>query len=235
MEVHPGQPIASAELQLPMAEPVAALWGGDGAASGISLIRALDVVLSALLLLLMLPLFLLIAAAIRLSGKGPVFFAHGRLGRDGATFPCLKFRTMAPNAEQLLAELLASDPEIRLEWELNRKLKRDPRITAVGGLLRRTSLDEIPQLLNVLRGDMSLVGPRPIVRGEVPLYGRYYRDYLRVRPGITGLWQISGRNDTSYRRRVALDVCYTRRRSLGLYLYVLWRTPACVWSSRGCY
>jgi lipopolysaccharide/colanic/teichoic acid biosynthesis glycosyltransferase len=198
-------------------------------------LRALDIVLVLLLILALLPLLAIVAGAIRLTTQGSIFFSHSRIGRDGKSFGCLKFRTMAPDAEERLARILARDPVLRLEWELSRKLKDDPRVTRIGKLLRRWSLDELPQLFNVLRGEMSLVGPRPIILGEVALYKRYFVDYSSVRPGITGLWQISGRNDVSYRRRVALDVCFARRQSLTLYLSILLRTPACVLGARGSY
>ena len=198
-------------------------------------LRLIDIVLSALLLIFLLPVMLLIAAAVRMEGDGPVFFGHQRIGRGGASFRCLKFRTMVPDAERRLQELLAIDPVARREWAQDQKLREDPRITRIGRFLRRSSLDELPQLLNVLKGEMSLVGPRPIVHAEVMKYGRYYADYKSVRPGISGLWQISGRNDICYRKRVALDVVYARRRSVGLYLAVVFRTPVRVLLSTGCY
>src|SRR6202012_5719788 len=135
----------------------------------------------------------------------PVLFAHRRLGLDGRHFNCLKFRTMATNAEQVLEQVLAADPERAAEWRATQKLRNDPRITWIGRLLRSTSLDELPQLLNVLRLEMSLVGPRPIVRSEVPRYAADITYYYETRPGLTGLWQVSGRSDTSYERRVQLD------------------------------
>ena len=150
-------------------------------------------------------------------------------------FPCLKFRSMALDADDHLATLLASNPKTGAEWAAHHKLKNDPRITPIGAFLRKTSLDELPQLLNVLRGEMSLVGPRPIVPAEIVRYGRYIRHYYSARPGITGLWQISGRNNISYRRRVALDVLYIRSRSLPLNLYILGRTVPCVLLAEGIY
>lgn len=198
-------------------------------------LRLIDIVLTALLLIFLLPIMLLIAAAVRMEGDGPVFFGHQRIGRNGVSFRCLKFRTMVPDAERRLQELLATDPAARREWVQDHKLREDPRITRIGRFLRRSSLDELPQLLNVLKGEMSLVGPRPIVHAEAVKYGRYYADYKSVRPGISGLWQISGRNDICYRKRVALDVIYARRRSVSLYLAVVFRTPLCILLSRGCY
>jgi exopolysaccharide production protein ExoY len=199
------------------------------------LIRTLDVVLSLVLLVVLAPLLVLIVLAVKIEDPGPVFFSHRRIGRFGREFGCFKFRSMVVDAEQRLRDLLAVDSAARAEWALNRKLRDDPRITRIGNFLRRSSLDELPQLLNVLRGEMSLVGPRPIVSSETVMYGRYITAYQTVRPGITGLWQISGRNDVCYRRRVALDVLYTRSRSVPLYLLIIMRTPICVLASRGCY
>jgi lipopolysaccharide/colanic/teichoic acid biosynthesis glycosyltransferase len=198
-------------------------------------IRALDIMLSLILLLILLPVFILTIAAVIIEDPGPIFFSHMRVGRGGESFGCLKFRSMIVGAEKRLVEILDRDPALQAEWIANRKLRRDPRVTKIGAVLRRTSVDEIPQLINVLRGDMSLIGPRPIVEEEMSLYGRYFREYATVRPGISGLWQISGRSDISYRRRIALDVVYARQRSLGLYLRILWRTPFCVLSTKGCY
>jgi exopolysaccharide production protein ExoY len=179
---------------------------------------------AAALLLFFAPFFVVIALALRLSEGGPVFFAHERLGLHGRKFRCLKFRTMVPDAEQRLAALLAADPIARREWEGTHKLAEDPRISCLGDILRRTSLDELPQLFNVLRGEMSLVGPRPIVEAERPRYREHIKDYLSVRPGLTGLWQVSGRSNTSYDERVALDVDYVRNRSFLNDLRILLRT-----------
>ena len=174
------------------------------------------------------PALLGIAAIIRLSGS-PVLFSHQRIGQRGELFGCLKFRTMRVDGDRILADLLARDPAARMEWEGRRKLDRDPRITPIGRLLRKTSLDELPQLLNVLRGDMSLVGPRPIVTAEAERYADAILDYTAVRPGLTGLWQVSGRSNTSYEERVALDTWYVRNWSLTTDLAILLRTiPALV-------
>ncbi|MEO0422828.1 MAG: sugar transferase [Pseudomonadota bacterium] len=162
-------------------------------------------------------------------------FRQTRIGHQGRRFTCLKFRTMRPNAEQVLEEVLAKDPAAKAEWERTRKLRDDPRLTRVGVFLRRTSLDELPQLLNVLRGEMSLVGPRPIVEEELMRYGSRLRWYEAVRPGITGLWQVSGRNDTSYSRRVALDVLYVKNMGLRFDLQILWRTVGVVLFGWGAY
>jgi exopolysaccharide production protein ExoY len=198
-------------------------------------IRTLDMSVAVLALLFLAPVFLLVAVLVFVSDPGPVFFAHRRIGQGGRLFPCLKFRSMVIDSQERLDKLLASDPVKRAEWELNHKLKDDPRITAIGRFLRKSSLDELPQLLNVVRGDMSLVGPRPIVMAEAVRYGRYIKDYCSVRPGITGLWQISGRSDLSYRRRVALDTTYARAKSLGLDIKILLVTVPAVFAQRGSY
>jgi exopolysaccharide production protein ExoY len=197
--------------------------------------RIADIVLSVLLLILFLPLMILIAATILIGDPGPIFFAQTRVGQNGRAFKCFKFRTMRVDAETILQKLLASDPELRRAWEDYCKLPRDPRITGIGGFLRASSLDELPQLLNVLRGEMSLVGPRPICHAEVLRYGRYIEHYYRVLPGITGLWQVSGRSDVSYRRRVALDVMFSRSQSFGLYAFILVKTIPAVLVARGSY
>jgi exopolysaccharide production protein ExoY len=181
-----------------------------------------------LLLVLLSPLMGAVAWLIWRRDGAPVFFAHYRVGYNGKLFRCLKFRTMFRNSEQMLAELLSNDPNARAEWERYQKLTNDPRITPVGSFLRRTSLDELPQLLNVLRGEMSLVGPRPITVAELTRYGRVRWHYLCVRPGMTGLWQVSGRNNTSYEERVALDHRYVEHRSLWLDLRILLKTVGVV-------
>jgi lipopolysaccharide/colanic/teichoic acid biosynthesis glycosyltransferase len=199
------------------------------------LTAVLNIVVGLMALLFVAPVMIGIAAAVFIHDGGPVLFAHKRVGRNGRHFYCLKFRSMAIDAEQKLADLLANDPVARAEWARDHKLRNDPRITPLGRFLRRSSLDELPQLLNVLCGDMSLVGPRPIVDAEVCRYGHRFNHYCAVRPGITGLWQISGRNDTSYRSRVAMDCLYSRKRSAGLDLTVLALTIPAVLSRRGSY
>lgn len=197
--------------------------------------RALDVVIASIAIAFLLPLMAVIAVAIMLTDPGPVLFAHKRIGRYGRMFPCLKFRSMAVDAEERLAELLRTDPVARAEWDRDHKLKNDPRITRIGGFLRRSSLDELPQLFNILRGEMSIVGPRPIVLGEVARYGRYFENYCSVRPGLTGLWQIGGRSDVDYRRRVAMDVTYTRHRCTMLNLRIMAYTVPSVLLNKGAY
>ena len=181
------------------------------------------------------PALLGVALAIRMDSSGPIMFAHKRIGANGKVFPCFKFRTMVPNAQQVLREYLRVHPEAQAEWEKDFKLKRDPRITRVGAFLRATSLDELPQLLNVLRGEMSLVGPRPIVRMEISRYGEYIRDYYLVRPGMTGYWQVHGRNDVTYEERVQMDSWYVRNWSLWLDIVLLLKTIKVVCGKRGAY
>jgi lipopolysaccharide/colanic/teichoic acid biosynthesis glycosyltransferase len=196
---------------------------------------AMNLAVAVAALVFLSPVLLLVALAVWVQDGGPILFAHRRIGFNGRTFYCLKFRTMAVDAETRLAALLASDPTARAEWEEDHKLRVDPRVTQLGAFLRKTSLDELPQFFNVLRGEMSLVGPRPIVEAEVPKYGRRFRNYCAVKPGITGLWQVSGRNDTSYRTRVALDCVYARRRNLGLDAYIIAATLPAVLMRRGSY
>ncbi|MFN3434404.1 MAG: sugar transferase [Sphingomonas sp.] len=199
------------------------------------LLQAIDVTLAFLLLLVLSPLMILLAASIAITGGGSPLFGHRRYGKDGRTFLCYKFKSMAADADARLARLLASDPAARAEWHRDHKLRRDPRVTPIGRFIRKTSLDELPQLFNILRGEMSLVGPRPIVAAEVRRYGRHFVHYCSVRPGITGIWQISGRSDTSYRRRVAMDHLMARRMSPALYARVLIGTARSVVSGRGAY
>ena len=204
-----------------------------GARRPVATPRLFDVGVAASALVFLMPLFLVIIACIRISDGGPAFFSHRRLGKGGLMFGCLKFRTMVTDADVRLAALLQRDLGARREWEATQKLPHDPRVTPLGRFLRASSLDELPQLINVLRGEMSLVGPRPIVAAEKPFYGRRFEAYARVRPGISGLWQISGRSDTSYRRRVACDVVYVRRQGFLTDLQVLLLTIPAVLAARG--
>ena len=195
--------------------------------------RALDMIGAGIGLVLLSPFFLIVALMVRADG-GPAFFAHQRVGRGGKLFGCLKFRSMVIDSQARLETLLANDPAARAEWEATRKLKNDPRITRIGRFLRSTSLDELPQLINVLLGEMSLVGPRPVQEAEIDrYYGASAAHYMAVRPGITGLWQVSGRSETSYESRVALDVSYVSRPSLLADISILLRTPVAVLSRRG--
>lgn len=193
-----------------------------------TLMLALNQGAALLLLLLLSPLLAGIAFLIWQRDGAPVLFAHYRVGLDGKLFRCMKFRSMLRSSEQVLADLLRSDPAAREEWVRDQKLRDDPRITPIGRFLRRSSLDELPQLLNVLRGEMNLVGPRPITVAELTRYGSVRWHYLSVRPGITGLWQVSGRNDTSYEERVSLDRRYVEQQSLLGDLTILLKTARVV-------
>lgn len=197
--------------------------------------RTVDLGLALVLLFICLPIMLLVAAAIYIEDGGPIFYVQPRVGRWGKVFDCLKFRSMGRNADARLYDVLLTDPVARAQWTNNRKLARDPRVTRVGRVIRRQSLDELPQLLNVLKGQMSVVGPRPIMIEEQKLYGRRLAAYVKVRPGITGLWQVSGRGDASFRSRIAMDMVYLRSRRLRSDLKILARTVPAVLSSRGSY
>lgn len=195
--------------------------------------RALDLTLVFASLPFVLPVMLLVAALVYLASPGPIFYAHRRVGQGGREFRCLKFRTMVTDGDQVLQAHLRNNPHERLAWEAERKLQNDPRVTPVGAVLRKSSLDELPQLLNVLKGEMSLVGPRPVVRDELVKYGRSARYYLVARPGLTGLWQISGRNDISYARRVLFDRFYVTRWTLLRDLWIVAMTVPAVLASKG--
>lgn len=183
----------------------------------------------------LLPLIGLIALLVRIDSPGPIFYGQRRLGQHGRPFTAWKFRSMVANGDQVLSAFLASHPQCQAEWEQERKLKHDPRVTPIGRLLRRTSLDELPQLWNVLRGEMSLVGPRPIVGDEIRYYADKFELYKRVLPGITGLWQVSGRSDVTYTERVNLDAYYVRNWSIWLDIYILLRTVWVVLIGDGAY
>jgi len=197
--------------------------------------RLLDVFLVLLFSPILLPVIAAIGAAIRLGSPGPVFFSHRRISRHGAFFSMWKFRTMVTNSQQILEDYLEAHPEARAEWRKTHKLKNDPRVTPIGNFLRRTSLDELPQLWNVLTGSMSLVGPRPIVAAEVEKYGPYFADYCLVKPGVTGLWQISGRSQTTYPERVQLDCRYANNWSLIGDVRILFKTFTSVVNQDGAY
>jgi lipopolysaccharide/colanic/teichoic acid biosynthesis glycosyltransferase len=193
----------------------------------------LNRLLALALLVAIAPLLLLIALLIWREDGQRAFFGHYRVGRNGRLFRCFKFRTMVPNADQVLAELLARDAAVREEWLRDQKLVNDPRITRIGQFLRKTSLDELPQLINIARGEMNFVGPRPVVVQELARYGDCKRHYLSVKPGVTGLWQVSGRNNTTYERRVQLDRQYVERRSLALDVMIAVRTVKVVITREG--
>jgi len=186
--------------------------------------RSGDILFSLTVLTLGSPVFLALALLVKISSRGPVFYVQQRVGRDYRSFGCIKFRTMRRDADRILSRLLSESADLQEEFRNDFKLRNDPRITRLGRFLRRSSLDELPQFLNVLRGEMSLVGPRPIVRQELPRYGDRMEEVLAVRPGLTGLWQVSGRNNLSYDERVALDLRYARHRSLWMDLSIIART-----------
>ena len=197
--------------------------------------RTLDLMLTVIVALTLTPLLLVLVLLVMTSSAGPVFYGQRRLGREGKPFTAWKFRTMRRDADAVLAEVLANDPQARIEWERDHKLRRDPRVTGIGRFLRSTSLDELPQVWNVLRGDMSLVGPRPVTAAEIPKYGDQWEIYTRVRPGITGQWQVSGRNHTTYEERVAWDAFYVHNWSPWLDLVILARTVQTVVRGEGAY
>ncbi|WP_247886887.1 sugar transferase [Azospirillum sp. SYSU D00513] len=196
--------------------------------------RILDLSIALIAAILFLPLYIVIACIVALDG-GPVLFRHTRIGQNGVPFKCLKFRTMVVNADDVLQELLKRDADARAEWQRDFKLKKDVRVTKVGRFLRQSSLDELPQILNVIRGEMSFVGPRPIVSAEIERYGKYIGHYYACRPGITGLWQVSGRSDTSYDERVLLDARYANTASTYRDLMIMVKTVFVVFQRRGSY
>lgn len=197
--------------------------------------RILDISLILLAAPYIILVFLILGILVKVDSPGPVFYSQMRIGRFGRKFHVYKFRTMVQNADKVLQEYLEKSPEMRAEWVATHKLKQDPRVTRLGSLLRKLSLDELPQLWNVIIGEMSLVGPRPIVDAEVEKYGNCFELYIQVRPGLTGLWQVSGRNDTTYERRVELDEYYVRNQSLKLYFQILLKTVFVVVKKDGAY
>ncbi len=197
--------------------------------------RCCDVFLVLISMPLMLPILGVVSAVVMWSSPGPVFYSHRRIRKGGAFFSMWKFRTMCVNSAEVLEEHLACHPEAQVEWNETHKLRRDPRITPLGAFLRRYSLDELPQLWNVLMGQMSLVGPRPIVAAEVEKYGDCFDCYCRVKPGLTGIWQVSGRSELSYEARVALDCQYVGRWSLSKDLVILLRTFSSVANQDGAF
>lgn len=197
--------------------------------------RALDLCLGVLILPVLAPILLCIAIAVRLGSRGPIFFGHARHRDRETLFTVWKFRTMYENSATVLQKHLDSNPEAKLEWTIFHKLKNDPRVTPVGRFLRRTSLDELPQIWNVLIGNMSFVGPRPITTVEIDRYGDDFVSYCNVKPGITGLWQTSGRNSTTYEERVQLDAQYAREWSFGMDVRILVRTFRAVLEGHGAY
>jgi exopolysaccharide production protein ExoY len=197
--------------------------------------RGFDIAGAIAAILLLSPLLVMLAALVKLSDGGRVFYGHRRVGRNGNVFFCLKFRTMVENGDEVLAAHFAKNPQSREEWLATRKLQNDPRVTRAGLVLRKLSLDELPQIFNILLGNMSFVGPRPVVKDELELYGPAADCYLRSRPGLTGLWQVSGRNDVSYGRRIAFDQHYVENWSFIADLKIIAMTIPAVFSSRGSY
>lgn len=197
--------------------------------------RIFDVIIASITLIVFLPLFAFVVLLLKLTDPGPVIFRHIRVGQGGRRFACFKFRSMVLDSDKVLKTLLESDPAARKEWDRTQKLANDPRITPVGKFLRQSSLDELPQLINVIRGDMSLVGPRPIVPSELTRYGDKLSLYLQARPGITGIWQVSGRNDCGYDRRIEMDANYVRNWRFSTDFVILLRTLGAVLAQRGSY
>jgi len=194
-----------------------------------------DLIVAVIALLIAVPLIPIIALLIKLDSNGPVFYRQIRYGKDGRPFKAWKFRTMVVNADIVLKEYLAEHPELKQEWDRDQKLRNDPRVTRIGKFLRKTSLDELPQIFNVIKGEMSVVGPRPIFEDQIDLYGKYYSLYIKVKPGITGLWQVSGRNELSFKERVVLDAYYVRNWSVWLDIYILARTVPVALFGKGAY
>ena len=183
-----------------------------------------DLLFSLLFLIFSIPLFIIISLLIKLSSRGPIFFLQERIGKNNIPFRCIKFRTMYPEAKDILENLLMKDDKLKKEFDETHKIKNDPRITTIGKLLRKTSLDELPQFINVLRGEMSIVGPRPIVKDEIIKYEEKFKKVSSIKPGITGLWQVSGRNNLTYKRRIMLDLYYVENYNLLMDLRILIRT-----------
>ncbi|OLP18831.1 galactosyl-1-phosphate transferase [Leptolyngbya sp. 'hensonii'] len=186
--------------------------------------RLFDIVFSSAVLVLFSPVYLLLVLLIALTSRGSIFYVQERIGRNHKPFDCIKFRTMVANADEILSEMMETSPHLRQEFEDSFKLKHDPRVTWIGQFLRVTSLDEFPQFWNVLKGDMSVVGPRPLVEQELPKYGKYIDKILTIRPGITGLWQVSGRNDIPYHRRVQIDLYYVNCWNFWMDLWIILKT-----------
>jgi len=219
------------------AEEIIALPGGDhvGRSSFSGITRSLDLAIAIVSLVFFAPLMLLVAVLVFAESPGPIIYRQMRLGRNGRLFPCFKFRTMMPDGDRVLQELLERCSQSRKEWEQGFKLRVDPRVSRLGSVLRKLSIDELPQLFNVVRGEMAIVGPRPIVVAEIPRYGPFFGDYCSVKPGLTGLWQISGRNNVSYVDRVQLDAEYARKKTVSFDLLIILKTIPAVLLGRGAY
>lgn len=225
--------VGSARMLSPKRSETNLSLGWDRASYAAAASRAFDLAIAIVGLALVAPLMVVLAVAIWAGDRGPVLFQHSRLGKNGRSFKCLKFRSMRCDGDRILQEYLASNADARIEWAETRKLRNDPRVSPLGRFLRASSLDELPQLFNVLLGDMAIVGPRPIVPDELVFYGAYARFYFAVRPGITGLWQVSGRSGTSYRRRVTCDVVYVRSKSVRLDAWITLLTLPAVLFRKG--
>ena len=183
-----------------------------------------DILTGFIFLIIGFPIFLIIALLIKLSSSGPIFYFHKRLGKNKRYFNCIKFRTMYPESSDILENLLEKNDDIKKEFEKNHKIKNDPRITPIGKILRKTSLDELPQFINVVKSEMSIVGPRPIVKEEINKYGDAFKKVSSIKPGITGLWQVSGRNNLTYRKRILLDLIYVENHNLLMDIRIIIRT-----------
>jgi exopolysaccharide production protein ExoY len=207
---------------------------GSGAVGGFTK-RGFDIAAALLGMILCGPLLVSIAVLIKIINGGPVVFRHARIGFDGKRFSCLKFRTMVNNADEVLTRHITANSAAASEWATTQKLRNDPRLTALGSILRKTCIDELPQLFNILKGDMSLVGPRPIVAAEMSRYGVYIGDYLRVRPGLTGAWQVSDRTNLEYAGRVRLDHEYVHNWSFRRDMVIITKTIGVVLRGEGCY
>lgn len=198
--------------------------------------RIFDILFSLIVLVLGSPIFILLALLVKATSRGPAFFVHERIGRGGCRFQCYKFRTMHPNAEERLQDILHSNPQFASEWNTHYKLKNDPRVTWLGSFLRKTSLDELPQFWNVLKGDLSVVGPRPVTESELKNeLGPYATRFLSIRPGLTGPWQVSGRNNVSFAQRIRFDIHYIRHQSFTWDLYLILLTIPAMITTRGAY
>ncbi|MCL5073582.1 MAG: exopolysaccharide biosynthesis polyprenyl glycosylphosphotransferase, partial [Actinobacteria bacterium] len=232
-----GLPVTGVKADYFFDEQVLSFRVGNNLANPYNMLlkRLFDLIVGICIFIFILPLMIVIAVAIKFDSPGPVLFGHRRIGRNGKQFICYKFRSMISNAQEILSDVLVKDPCLQSEWENNYKLKNDPRITGMGNFLRRTSLDELPQIFNVFKGEMSLVGPRPITETEVPYFDYHITDFYLVRPGITGYWQVSGRSEIDYPRRVELESWYVRNWSLWLDITLLIRTLAVVMGGRGAY
>lgn len=232
-----GTPMSSAEISILFSEKILMLNLRNNLSRPYNRIlkRLFDLTLTIFGGLMILPVLLVIAIMVGIDNRGRIIFAHKRVGAAGKKFPCYKFQTMVPDAEAKLKKYLAENPDAKREWEETFKLTNDPRVTKLGNFLRRTSLDELPQLWNVIRGEMSLVGPRPIVQAEIPRYGKNIREYYMVLPGITGMWQVSGRSDTTYPERVAMDTWYVRNWSVWIDIMYLFKTVKAVFRGKGAY